>query len=95
MNLWKILTKNNSIYPTQKEEVLMYLKEHGTISTIEASNKLFIADPKGVIRDLRKDYKLSWKWIYVKSKYGRPSQYKRIKFTEENDKQNGYTPYGD
>ena len=26
---------------TQKEEVLMYMKKYGSISTIEASNKLY------------------------------------------------------
>lgn len=95
MKLWKILTKNSSIYPTQKEEVLMYLKEHGTISTIEASTKLFVADLQGVIRHIKKDYKISWKWVYTHSKYGRPTQYKKYKFTEKYDKYIGYTPYGD
>lgn len=95
MKLWKILTKSKPLYPTQKEEVLMWLKENKTISTMEASNKLFIADLQGVIRDLRKDYKISWKWVYTHSRYGRPVQYKKYKFTEPYDKYIGYTPYGD
>ena len=95
MKLWKILTSNNSTTPTQKEEVLMWLKEHKTISTIEASTKLYIADLQGVIRCLKKVYPLSRKWVYTHSKYGRPCRYLRYKFTEPYDKLIGYTPYGD
>lgn len=73
----------------------MWLKEHKTISTMEASNKLFIADLQGVIRHLKKDYPISYKWVYTHSRYGRPVQYKKYKFTERYDKLIGYTPYGD
>lgn len=84
---------------TQKEEVLMWLSEHKTISTIEASTKLFIADLQGIIRNLKKDYVVLYKWIYTKNKYGRPVRYKRYKCptskTYEYDLQNGWINCGD
>lgn len=62
---------------TQKEEVLMYLKRYGKISTIEASNKLFIADLQGIIRNLRKKMDIGDEWVYKKNKFGRPCRFKR------------------
>jgi len=62
---------------TQKEEVLMYMKDYGSISTIEASNKLLIADLQGVIRDLKEEHNIGFKWVYKKNHYGRPCRFKR------------------
>lgn len=62
---------------TQKEEVLMYLKKYGKISTIEASSKLFIADLQSVIRYLRKTMEIGDEWVYKKNKFGRPCRFKR------------------
>lgn len=62
---------------TQKEEVLMYLKKYGKISTIEASNKLFIADLQSIIRVLRKKMDICDEWVYKKNKFGRPCRFKR------------------
>lgn len=62
---------------TQKEEVLMYLKKYGKISTIEASNKLFIADLQGIIRNLRKKMDIGDEWVYKKNKFGRPCRFKK------------------
>jgi hypothetical protein len=65
------------IAKTQKEEVLMYLKRYGKISTIEASNKLFIADLQSIIRYLRKKMNIGDEWVYKKNKFGRPCRFKR------------------
>jgi hypothetical protein len=65
------------IAKTQKEEVLMYLKRYGKISTIEASNKLFIADLRSIIRYLRKKMNIGDEWVYKKNKFGRPCRFKR------------------
>ena len=62
---------------TQKEEVLMYLKKYGKISTVEASNKLFIADLQSIIRYLRKKMDIGDEWVYKKNKFGRPCRFKR------------------
>ena len=62
---------------TQKEEVLMYLKKYGKISTIEASNKLYIADLQSIIRVLRKKMDIGDEWVYKKNKFGRPCRFKR------------------
>lgn len=70
---------------TQKEEVLYYLKRYGKISTIEASNKLFIADLQSIIRYLRKEMNIADEWVYKKNKFGRPCRYKRY-FIEPEDR---------
>ena len=62
---------------TQKEEVLFYLKKYGSISTIEAANKLYIADLQSIIRQLRKSMEIGDRWIYKKNKFGRPCRFKR------------------
>lgn len=93
--MFKMFSQKDNKPMTQKEEVLLWLRECGTISTIEASNKLFIADLQSVIRELRKTHKFSRKWIHRTNKYGRPCKYMRYKFTEPRDERLGYTPYGD
>lgn len=70
---------------TQKEEVLYYLKKYGRITTIQASNELYIADLQGVIRNLRKVIDISDEWVYRKNKFGRPCRYKRY-FLEPEDR---------
>ena len=62
---------------TQKDEVLMYMKKYGSISTIEASNKLYIADLQSVIRMIKKERDIDSRWIYKKNKFGRPCRFKR------------------
>lgn len=39
---------------TQQERVLNYLKQNGSITSLEMFNKFFICCPQAVIRDLRK-----------------------------------------
>jgi len=63
---------------TQKEEVLQYLNKYGKISTMDAANKLFIADLQSVIRYLRKKGMLiNDEWVYTRNKFGRPCRFKR------------------
>mgnify|MGYP003331757744 CR=1 FL=1 len=61
----------------QQEEVLLYLKKHGSITALEAMQKLFVIDLAGVIRDLKKKINIESVWVYKKNIYGRPIQYKR------------------
>lgn len=67
----------NTVYKTQQEEVLHYLKKYGKISTIEASNRLYIADLQSVIRVLRKKYEIGDEWVHKKNKFGRHCKFKR------------------
>ena len=76
------------LLPTnQKEEVLFYLKRHGRITTMEASNKLFIMDLQSVIRLLRKSMTINDEWVYKKNIYGRPIRFKRY-YIEPEDRLN-------
>ena len=70
---------------TQREEVLLYLRKHGRITTMDAANKLFIADLQSIIRDLRKKMLIDDEWVYKKNIYGRPIRYKRY-FIEPNER---------
>lgn len=77
---------NKEALPTsQKEEVLLYLKKYGKISTLQASNELFIMDLQGIIRNLRKKMVINDEWVYKKNKFGRPCKYKRY-FIESDDR---------
>lgn len=67
---------------TQKDEVLMYMKKYGNISTIEASNKLYIADLQSVIRMIKKERNIATRWIYKKNKFDRPCRFKRYYFAK-------------
>ena len=67
----------------QKEMVLRYLKENGSITTLEAFTKLFICDLQKIIQLLRKDYKISDAWIYKRNIYGRRIKFKNYFLEEE------------
>lgn len=78
---------------TQKQEVLRYMKHHKSISTLEASTKLFIADLQSIIRYLKREYDISYKWVYKKNIYDRAVRFKRYRFSSPLDIFEGYTPY--
>lgn len=61
---------------TQKELVLKYLKDFGSISTFQAFTDLGITRLSGRIFDLKKDgYSFKKERVYIKNRYGRPSHY--------------------
>lgn len=63
---------------TQKEMILKYIKEHGSITSLEAGKKLLIMDLQGNIRDLKNlGYKIKDKSITKKNIYGQRSTFKR------------------
>ena len=62
---------------TQKDMILKYMQEHGSITTLEANIKLFIADPQKNIQILRETYDIKDEWIHKKNIYGKPIKYKR------------------
>lgn len=78
---------------TQKQEVLLYMKTHRYITTLDASTKLFVMDLQSIIRHLKKEYNISYKWIYKTNMYGRPIRYLRYRFSKPTDIFEGYTPY--
>lgn len=60
---------------TQKQMVIKYLNEHGSITTLEACMHLYICDLQKIIQLLKQDYDIESVWIHKKNIYG-----KRIKF---------------
>ena len=66
--------------PTQKDEVLTYLQQWGSITALEGFTRLYVVDLAGVIRNLRKVYIIDDEWIHKENFYGRPIKYKRYLF---------------
>lgn len=67
-----------SNYKTQKEIVLQYLQEHGSITSKECMNKLDICDLQKAIQLLREEnYDIKDKWIKKINKYGKPIKFKK------------------
>lgn len=63
---------------TQKEMVLKYMTEHGSITTLESMKKLFILDLQSNIRYLRNEgYNITDEYITKKNIYGKTSTFKR------------------
>tara|TARA_R100000329_G_scaffold35345_1_gene33204 strand:+ start:2071 stop:2343 length:273 start_codon:yes stop_codon:yes gene_type:complete len=62
---------------TQKETLLKYLKENGSITSLECVTKLFIIDLQGVVRDLKQDgYTILSHWIKKTNMYGQKKRFK-------------------
>lgn len=73
-----------SNYKTQKEIVLQYLQEHGSITSKECMNKLDICDLQKAIQLLREEnYDIKDKWIKKINKYGKPIKFKKYMLGEE------------
>lgn len=68
---------------TQKEEVLMYISKYGSITTLEASNKLFIMDLQSVIREIKKTHAVGYEWRHKKNHFGRPCRFKKYFLLDE------------
>ena len=67
-----------SNYKTQKEIVLQYLKDHGSITSKECMDKLDICDLQKAIQLLREEnYGIKDKWIKKINKYGKPIKFKK------------------
>ena len=63
---------------TQKEMVLRYITEHGSITTLESMKKLLILDLQSIIRTLRNEgYNITDEYITKKNIYGSTSTFKR------------------
>lgn len=63
---------------TQKEMVLRYITEHGSITTLESMKKLLILDLQSIIRTLRNEgYDITDEYITKKNIYGSKSTFKR------------------
>lgn len=73
---------------TQREEILQYLKEHESITPMDAWNKLFITKLSTRVSEMRKDG-IRFKIEYIKDKniYGRTVRYARYSLCEV--KENG------
>jgi len=69
---------------TQKEAVLNYIKDFGSISSLQAFRDLGVTRLSAKIFDLKKDgYMFDWDTVVGINRYGNPMHYKRYKFMKE------------
>lgn len=68
---------------TQKQMVIKYLKENGSITTLEAFTKLYICDLQKIIQLLKENHIIKDKWIYGKNIYGKKIKYKKYYLGDE------------
>lgn len=56
--------------PTQAQRILEFMKEHGSITTLDAIKNLGVLNLKGRIFELRKEYDIATRWETVRNRYG-------------------------
>ena len=62
---------------TQRSRVLMYMREYGSITSLEAFRDLGITRLSGVIFDLRKDHAIGSTTESSRNRYGEKTSYSR------------------
>lgn len=67
----------------QTSRVLDYMRQNGSITSLEAFRDLGITRLSGVIFDLRKDYAISSKTESGRNRYGEKTSYSRYYLEEE------------
>lgn len=66
----------------QEEMVLKYIREHESITTLEAATKLYIMDLQSAIRYLRRKYNITDEWIVKTNMYGKKVKFKKYRIEE-------------
>lgn len=67
---------------TQSKRVLDYMRQYGSITTLEAFRDLGITRLSGVIFDLRKSYVINSKTERSRNRYGEKTSYSRYYLEE-------------
>lgn len=68
---------------SQKEEILDYIKKHGSITSYEAYQKLGITQLGARLDQLRKDgYLFETEWVHKKNRKGQKTSFKKYKLYE-------------
>lgn len=62
---------------TQKDYVLRYLQDKGSITSLQCVLDLGIIDLQKAIQLLRKDYNITDEWIHKTSIYGKKIKFKK------------------
>lgn len=68
---------------TQKQRLLAYLKQYGSITALEALRDLGIMNIKGRIWDLRKNHKIKTEWVDVINRWGGTSRVAKYRLEDE------------
>lgn len=73
----------------QREQIIKYLKDFGTITYYEAVKDLGILQFGARLKELKKEgYCFNSRWIYKKNRYGKPIKFKEYKLEVENENRN-------
>lgn len=68
---------------TQRSRVLRYMREYGSITSLEAFRDLGITRLSGVIFDLRKDHAIGPTTESSRNRYGEKTSYSRYYLADE------------
>lgn len=66
-----------------KERVLNYMRDFGSITTLEVFTELGCTRLSEYIRQLRLDHKINDEWLSAKNRYGEKVQYKKYWVADE------------
>lgn len=66
-----------------RELVLVYLQEHGTITTWEAIKELGCTRLSEYIRQLRKEYLINDQWVEGTNRWGHPVKWKEYQLVKK------------
>ena len=74
----------DDVLNTYKKMVLQYMRVYGSITQVEASDKIGCTDLAGVICPLRKNgYLITDEWIKGRNRWGRKTRFKRYYLIEQ------------
>lgn len=73
----------------QRQMVLQYIHEHGSITSYEAYIDLGITQLATRIKELKEEgYQFSYTWITKKNRYDKPIRFKKYKLEVTNENRN-------
>lgn len=71
---------------TQKEEILLFMTEHGSITRLQAATELYIFELSSRMGELkRKGYDIDSEWQVSTNVYGRTIRFKKYWLKENNN----------
>lgn len=66
-----------------RERILNYMREFGSITTLNAFIDLGCSRLAEYIRQIREEYKVADEWVHTVNRYGEKTKYKRYWLIEE------------
>lgn len=78
-----LMGRQRSVYMNQRQMVLQYIEDYGSITSYEAYIDLGITQLATRIKELKEQgYIFTYEWITKKNRYGRPVRFKKYTLME-------------